>query len=41
LPLGEYTVVVTAGGMSLKAEHVRVALAQETTVCYVTRRTRT
>jgi hypothetical protein len=32
LPPGEYTVVVNAGGTSLKAEHVRVALAQQTTV---------
>ena len=32
LPAGEYTVVVTAGETSLKAEHVRVALAQQTTV---------
>jgi hypothetical protein len=32
LPPGEYSVVVNAGGTSLKAEHVRVALAQQTTV---------
>jgi hypothetical protein len=32
LPPGEYTVVVTAGETSVKAEHVGVALAQETTV---------
>ena len=32
LPPGEYTVVVNAGGTSLKAEHVRVVLAQQTTV---------
>jgi hypothetical protein len=32
LPPGEYTVVVNAGGTSLKAEHVRVALAQQTTL---------
>ena len=32
LPPGEYTVIVNAGGTSLKAEHVRVALAQQTTV---------
>ena len=32
LPPGEYTVVVNAGGTNLKAEHVRVALAQQTTV---------
>ena len=32
LPAGEYTVVVNAGGTSLKAEHVRVVLAQQTTV---------
>jgi hypothetical protein len=32
LPAGEYTVVVTAGETSLKAEHVRVVLAQQTTV---------
>ena len=32
LPAGEYTVVVTAGETSLKAEHVRVVLAQQTTL---------
>jgi len=32
LPPGEYTVVVNAGGISLKAEHVRVELAQQTTL---------
>jgi len=32
LPAGEYRVVVTAGETSLKAEHVRVALAQQTTL---------
>jgi hypothetical protein len=32
LPPGEYTVVVNAGGTSLKAEHVRVVLAQQTIV---------
>jgi len=32
LPAGEYTVVVNAGGISLKAEHVRVELAQQTTL---------
>jgi hypothetical protein len=32
LPPGEYRVVVTAGETSLKAEHVRVALAQQTTL---------
>ena len=32
LPAGEYTVVVTAGETNLKAEHVRVALAQQTVV---------
>jgi hypothetical protein len=32
LPPGEYTVVVNAGTTSLKAEHVRVALAQQTTL---------
>ncbi|MGD0012267.1 MAG: discoidin domain-containing protein [Terriglobia bacterium] len=32
LPAGEYTVVVNAGGTSLKAEHVRVVLAQQTIV---------
>ena len=32
LPPGEYTVVVNAGGTSLKAEHVRVVLAQQTTL---------
>ncbi|MGA3167521.1 MAG: discoidin domain-containing protein [Terriglobia bacterium] len=32
LPPGEYTVVVNAGGTTLKAEHVRVALAQQTTL---------
>jgi len=34
---GEYTVVVRAGETSLKAEHVRVALAQQTTVRIATR----
>ena len=32
LPPGEYTVIVNAGGTNLKAEHVRVVLAQQTTV---------
>lgn len=32
LPPGEYTVLVNAGGTSLKAEHVRVVLAQQTTL---------
>ena len=32
LPPGEYTVVVDAGGIKLKAEHVRVALSQQTTL---------
>jgi hypothetical protein len=37
LPPGEYTVVVDAGGIKLKAEHVRVALAQQTTVRVATK----
>jgi hypothetical protein len=37
LPPGEYTVVVNAGGTSLKAEHVRVVLAQQTTVNIATK----
>lgn len=32
LPPGDYTVVVNAGGISLKAEHVHVELAQQTTL---------
>jgi hypothetical protein len=32
LPPGEYTVVVNAGGTNLKAQHVRVVLAQQTTL---------
>jgi hypothetical protein len=32
LPPGDYTVVVNAGGISLKAEHVHVELAQQTSL---------